>query len=138
MFVIEESSSPVEEAPPFFTGWPRGQQGPRAGELDGEDGKPVLTDFAEWFSRLREARWAIPIRIEWDRNETGDGLVAGDGLTRKCSISGDFPDSSCARVGGFAAGEMVTLFSLAFRGRTIGTVGTTVIPRPLERSNHAS
>jgi hypothetical protein len=62
-----------------------GQQGPRSGELDGEDGQPVLTDFAEWFSRLRELRLvaakrsgdgrATAIRIERDRDEPGDGLT---------------------------------------------------------------
>ena len=135
---LKESSTAASKAPPFFIFRARGEQSPRAGEVDGEHRQPFLTDLAEGFSRLRERRRATAIRIERDRNETGDRLVAGDGLTRKCFISGDFPDSSCARDGGVAAGEMVTLFSLACRGRTIRTVGTTVIPRPLSRSNHAS
>ena len=109
MFVIKVSSSPAGKAPPFFICWPEGQQTPRAGESDAENRETLLTDFPERFSRFCNRGRGIAIRIEWDRNETGDGLVAGDWLTRKCLISGDFGDLICARGGGEAAGWRLAL-----------------------------
>ena len=83
MVGLEESSSTVEEGPPILVFWPKGQKTPRAGESDAENRETLLPDFAERFSRFRKRVRGIAIRIEWDRNETGDGLVAGDYLTRK-------------------------------------------------------